>query len=154
MANITMDFDTNVLVNAIHAATWILNLQTGELSINERWADMIGYSLEELQPVSILTWNRLAHPEDVERSKEEFQRLQRGEVSRYHLEIRMKHKMGHWVYLLDSGQIVEYDNEKLPLIAMGIHMDITESKILQLKLEARERLLSQIMENTKDIIYK
>lgn len=154
MANITIDFDTNVLVNAIHAATWILNLQTGELSINERWADMIGYSLEELQPVSILTWNRLAHPEDVERSKEEFQRLQRGEVSRYHLEIRMKHKMGHWVYLLDSGQIVEYDNEKLPLIAMGIHMDITESKILQLKLEARERLLSQIMENTKDIIYK
>ena len=154
MVNSTLDFDTNILVKAIHAATWILNLQTGELSINERWAEMVGYTLEELQPVSILTWNSLAHPEDVERSKEEFQRLHRGEISRYHLEIRMKHKMGHWVYLLDSGQIVEYDKDRMPLIAMGVHLDITESKILQLKLEARERLLSQIMENTKDIIYK
>lgn len=154
MTNITMNFDTNILVNAIHAATWILNLQTGELSINERWADMIGYSLEELQPVSILTWNSLAHPEDVEKSNKEFQRLHRGEISRYHLEIRMKHKLGHWVYLLDSGQIVEYDKDRMPLIAMGVHLDITESKILQLKLEARERLLSQIIENTKDIIYK
>lgn len=154
MTNITMNFDTNILVNAIHAATWILNLQTGELSINERWADMIGYSLEELQPVSILTWNSLTHPEDVEKSNKEFQRLHRGEISRYHLEIRMKHKLGHWVYLLDSGQIVEYDKDRMPLIAMGVHLDITESKILQLKLEARERLLSQIIENTKDIIYK
>lgn len=154
MTNITMNFDTNILVNAIHAATWILNLQTGELSINERWADMIGYSLEELQPVSILTWNSLAHPEDVEKSNKEFQSLHRGEISRYHLEIRMKHKLGHWVYLLDSGQIVEYDKDRMPLIAMGVHLDITESKILQLKLEARERQLSQIMENTKDIIYK
>jgi len=149
-----MNFDTNILVNAIHAATWILNLQTGELSINERWADMIGYSLEELQPVSILTWNSLTHPEDVEKSNKEFQRLHRGEISRYHLEIRMKHKLGHWVYLLDSGQIMEYDKDRMPLIAMGVHLDITESKILQLKLEARERLLSQIIENTKDIIYK
>ncbi|WP_313127026.1 sensor domain-containing diguanylate cyclase [Proteiniclasticum ruminis] len=154
MTNITMNFDTNILVNAIHAATWILNLQTGELSINERWADMIGYSLEELQPVSILTWNSLTHPEDVEKSNKEFQRLHRGEISRYHLEIRMKHKLGHWVYLLDSGQIMEYDKDRMPLIAMGVHLDITESKILQLKLEARERLLSQIIENTKDIIYK
>lgn len=154
MANIEMDFDTNILVNAIHAATWILNLQTGELNINERWAEMVGYTLEELQPIDITTWNRLAHPVDVEKSKAEFDRLYQGEVSRYHLEVRMRHKEGHWVYLLDSGQIVEYDSEGMPLIAMGIHMDITDSKLLQLKLEARERSLSQILENTKDIIYR
>jgi len=154
MTNITMDFDTNILVKAIHAATWIWNLQTGELNINERWADMVGYTMEELQPIDISTWNRLAHPQDVEKCKAEFERLHHGEVSRYHLEIRMRHKEGHWVYLLDSGQIVEYDSDGMPLMAMGIHMDITESKLLQLKLEARERALSQILENTKDIIYR
>lgn len=154
MESSTIDFDTNILVNAIHAATWIWNLQTGELNINERWAEMAGYTLEELHPVSIETWNRLAHPEDVEKSNQEIQRLIRGEITRYHMEIRMLHKKGHWVYLLDSGQIVEYDEEKKPLRAMGIHLDITDSKMLQLKMEAKELFLRQILENTKDVIYR
>ncbi len=36
-------FGTNV-------GTWECNVQTGEVVYNERWAEILGYSLAELQP--------------------------------------------------------------------------------------------------------
>lgn len=154
MENVTINFDTNIIVNAIRAATWAWNLKTGEMNINGHWAEMLGYTQDELYPIDISTWISITHPEDVEKNRVEFKRLLSGEASRYHLDIRMRHKEGHWVYLLASGQIIEHDEDGKPLIATGLHMDITEAKLLQLELEARERFLSQIMENTKDIIYR
>ncbi len=47
---------------------WDWNVRTGEVVFNERWAKIVGYTLEELQPVSIQTWRELAHPEDLEKS--------------------------------------------------------------------------------------
>ncbi|MEZ4483092.1 MAG: PAS domain-containing protein [Syntrophotaleaceae bacterium] len=36
--------------------TWEWNVQTGATRFNDRWAEMLGYSLEEISPVSIKTW--------------------------------------------------------------------------------------------------
>jgi PAS domain S-box-containing protein len=46
---------------------WDWRVQTGEAAFNERWAEIVGYSLDELEPVSIATWTELCHPEDLER---------------------------------------------------------------------------------------
>ena len=45
--------------------TWEWNVQTGETRFNERWAGLIGYTLDELAPVSIATWMQHAHPDDL-----------------------------------------------------------------------------------------
>jgi hypothetical protein len=42
---------------------------------NERWAEIIGYSLAELAPISIETWKRLVHPKDYQRSNKEFEKV-------------------------------------------------------------------------------
>ena len=39
-----------------NVGTWAWNVQTGEMSTNERWASILGYTLEEISPVSIDTW--------------------------------------------------------------------------------------------------
>lgn len=44
------------IVDGMGAGTWEWNAQTGETRFNESWASMLGYTLEELQPVSIATW--------------------------------------------------------------------------------------------------
>ena len=36
-----------------NAGMWDWNVQTGETVFNERWADIVGYSLQELEPISI-----------------------------------------------------------------------------------------------------
>ena len=43
-----------------HVGTWEWNVQTGDVLFNERWAEMAGYRLDELSPVNIDTWLKLA----------------------------------------------------------------------------------------------
>lgn len=41
----------NNVIEAIRIGTWEWNFKTKEIKINERWANIIGYTIEELQPV-------------------------------------------------------------------------------------------------------
>ena len=56
------------IIEATHIGTWEWNVQTGETVFNETWAQMIGYTLDELAPVSIKTWEKFAHPDDLKQS--------------------------------------------------------------------------------------
>ncbi len=64
-----------VIIQSTNAATWEWNIQTGAVVFNERWAEIIGYSLAELAPISIETWKRLVHPKDYQRSNKEFEKV-------------------------------------------------------------------------------
>ena len=114
-------FGTNV-------GTWECNVQTGEVVYNERWAEILGYSLAELQPVSRQTWYRLTHPDDVEKSEQKLAEVFSGAREAYDNEIRMRHKEGRWVWVLDRGRVVEWTKDGKPLRMSGTHSDITRLK--------------------------
>ena len=114
-------FGTNV-------GTWERNLQTGEAIYNERWAEIVGYTLAELRPVNTETWRRLTHPEDVEKSEQKLAEVISGEREAYDSEVRMQHKEGRWVWVLDRGRVVEWTKDGKPLRMSGTHTDITRLK--------------------------
>jgi PAS domain-containing protein len=60
---------SSLLVDATKAAIWVWNVQTGEVEFNERWAEIIGYTLKELKPISINPWLKYAHEDDLKISK-------------------------------------------------------------------------------------
>ena len=113
-----------------NVGTWEWNVQTGETHFNERWAEIIGYTLEELEPLSIETWINAAHPNDLKRSKEQLEKNFSGELERYECEVRMRHKNGHWVWVADRGKVVEWTADGQPLRMSGTHADITGRKNL------------------------
>jgi PAS domain S-box-containing protein len=41
------------IIEGTHIGTWEWFVQTGETTFNERWAEIIGYSLSELEPINI-----------------------------------------------------------------------------------------------------
>lgn len=145
---------SNLVVDVMQAGTWQWNILTNETVYNERWAEIIGYTLEELLPTTYKTWATFAHPEDISRSNEEVKKVLKGETKYYSLEVRMRHKSGHWIWVLDSGKVVESDAEGKPIKMVGTHIDITERKKEQLRSEENEVFLSQIINHTKDIIYR
>lgn len=121
--------DTERLAQALEGSRlglWDWNMQTGETVFNERWAEIAGYSLADLMPVSIDTWLSLAHPEDVAASNATIEAHVRGEVDFYDAVLRMRHRDGHWVWVHDRGRIVERDSEGTPLRIVGTHEDVTE----------------------------
>ena len=85
------------VIEGTNVGTWEWNVQSGEVVINERWAEIIGYRPGELQPISIDTWQRLAHADDLEQPGALLRRHFAGEIPYYQCEARMRHKDGHWV---------------------------------------------------------
>ena len=56
------------IIDGTRAGTWQWNVQTGDIVFNERWAEIIGYTLAELMPTTLQTWENLAHPDDLGQS--------------------------------------------------------------------------------------
>ncbi|MEI7815363.1 MAG: PAS domain S-box protein, partial [Coriobacteriia bacterium] len=117
-----------VIVEGAGVGTWEWNVQTGELVINERWARIIGFTLDELAPVSVETWEKYGHPDDLIRSGELLDLHFAGELEYYDFECRMRHKDGHWVWVRDRGRVLTRTAAGEPLIMVGTHTDITEFK--------------------------
>lgn len=122
------------IIDSNSIGTWEWNVQTGETIFNERWAEIVGYTTDELKPISIDTWLKLIHPDDVEKSSSTLNAHFQGESSQYECEVRMKHKNGYWVWVLDKGKVLSFTPEGKPLTMFGTHTDITERKAFEKKI--------------------
>ncbi len=118
-------------LQAMQAGTWEWRLDTGAVRLSERWAGIMGYTLAELEPLSEQTFARLCHPDDLAESRRRVDAHLAGRSEGYACESRMRHKDGHWVWVLDSGRIVERDAEGRPLRMMGARQDVTERRAAQ-----------------------
>ncbi len=142
----------DAILKGTNVGTWEWNIQTGETIFNERWAEIIGYTLEEISPTNIETWMKYTHPEDLEISSGLLKKHFNGNLSYYACEVRMKHKNGAWVYILDRGRVNKWDESGKPLIMSGTHQDITLRKLAEQSLLTTTDELRSVMESTKDVI--
>lgn len=140
------------ILEGTRAGTWEWNVRTGEIILNERWAEMLGYTLEELQPLSIAIWKRFSHPEDVERSEKLLEKHFRGELEYYENEIRMKHCKGHWIWVQDRGKVARWTEDGKPLLMSGTHQDITERKENEERLKSSEENFRTFFETLDDLM--
>lgn len=123
------------IIDGTRTATWEWNVQTGEVVFNARWAEIIGYTLDELQPLSIDTWMRLAHPDDLAVSNARLTEHFEGRVPYYECEVRMRHREGRWIWVLDRGQVSSWTADGQPLLMSGTHQDVTARKEAELRVQ-------------------
>ena len=116
------------ILDGTDVGTWEWDVETGETVFNERWAKIIGYRLEELEPVTIETWMRFVHPDDLDRANALLQEHFAGRVPVYDCELRMRHRNGHWVWVHDRGRVAAWTHDGKPLLMSGTHLDITQRK--------------------------
>jgi len=131
------------ILKGTNAGTWEWNVQTGETRFNERWAEIVGLTLEELSPVSIETWYRMVHPDDLAKSNAMLQRHFIGEIDQYECEARMRHRDGHWVWVLDRGRVTTWTADGQPEWMYGTHRDVTAAHTAQQRLAESEALLAR-----------
>ncbi|MBT3207904.1 MAG: PAS domain-containing protein [Bacteroidetes bacterium] len=102
------------------------NLETNEIYYSPGWKSMLGYKDEEL-PNDFSIWENLTEPEDVKKSWEMQQELINKQRDHFEMELKMKHKDGHWVVILSRAEAFFNDKAKAIRI-VGTHVDISDRK--------------------------
>ena len=139
------------IIDAAEAGTWELDVAANRLTINDRWAGMLGYTPAELQDRPRFGFDDLIHPEDLARLLAQHEALVRGPES-FANEIRMRHRDGHWVWILSRGRVVSRDATGRPVRIAGIHLDISDRKRLETELVAERDYLARLMETSDSCI--
>jgi len=133
-AGIKMDESRETLelaVTGTGAGLWDWDIKTNLIVINDRFADMIGYRKSELAPLTIDIWEKLSHPDDLEKSNKLILKHFAGDLYHFQTEIRMKHKNGHWIWVLNQGRVVERGPDRSPLRMVGTTQDISERVLIR-----------------------
>lgn len=134
------------IIDSAGLGTWEYNLQTGQLIYNHHWAATLGYTLDEISPVTEQTWYNIIHPEDKTRVQEHLRAHLEGKTGYYELELRYKHKNGSWVWVVDKGSVATFTPDGKPEWVMGSIQDITERKNNELLLSHYKELLQATKE--------
>ena len=132
--------------------TWDWNVQTGEIIVNKRWTEMLGYTLEEIEP-DVRFWKKLIHPDEFPAVMEILNAHLEGQTLFYETEYRLRHKSGSWVWVLDKGKAIERDAQGKAVRACGTHLDITERKMAEGALRDSEERLRLALEAANQGLY-
>ncbi len=125
---------------------WDWNIQTGEVQRNERWAEMLGYTLPEID-INFRHWTDLLHPDDRAAASQSIQDHLEGRIPVHECEYRMRTKDGQYKWILDRARIVQRDAQGRPVRMSGTHTDISEQKWAEERItrlnSLKERLLGR-----------
>lgn len=131
------------VIEATKAGTWQWNVATGECRFNDTWAAMLGYTLAELGEQNFELWAKHVHPDDVAQTRANQLKHFNGETPMYETEFRMRHKAGHWVWLLSRGRVLSWTEDCKPAWMYGTHTDIGERKQQQIALQKSQDFLDR-----------
>ena len=118
------------IIRAADVGTWEFDAVADRNTINDRWAEMLGYARAELEPMTGARLRELVHPDDRPSLQHEFIIDPDGgpDLRNIHQEFRLRHRDGHYVWVLSSGRVSRWDEAGRPVLLAGIHMDITARK--------------------------
>ncbi|MDW7670234.1 MAG: PAS domain S-box protein [Bacillota bacterium] len=136
-------------LEASREGVWDWNMVTGTNIVSENWAQMIGYSLKEVNQDYDFFWNRI-HPDDRERMTLIRGRYLRGELPEYHVVFRLMAKDGQLRWILSRGKVVEWDEAGNPQRMVGTHQDITRQKKAEEALKYQKGVLESFFRYSPD----
>jgi len=93
---------------------------------------MLGYRDDELEN-NLNTWQERVHPDDLAQADKEIQLNLEGKTDAYENRHRLRHKDGHWVWILDRGK-TQFDEEGKAIRMIGTHTDLSTEINLTKKL--------------------
>jgi diguanylate cyclase (GGDEF)-like protein/PAS domain S-box-containing protein len=126
---------------AVHGANdglWDWKLRTNEIYFSPRWARMLGYSDNEIWSDPEEWFSRI-HPADRERVRAQLAAHCENSTPEFSSEYRIRHKNGHYIWMLSRGIAVHDENGVAVRIA-GSQTDITEGKVADALTELPNRV--------------
>jgi two-component system, sensor histidine kinase and response regulator len=142
----------NAAVSGADMATWDWHVPSGEVTVNERWAEVMG-ELASAMPVQMADWEARVAEEDRDRVRAVLRRHLAGRTANFEVEYRVRHRDGSWVWMLARGKVVERQRSGAALRVMGTALDISARKRSEGEAERDRVRLQAILRTAGDGLY-
>jgi len=129
--------------NGVNDGLWDWDVRRNTIYFAPQWKRMIGYDDSEL-PNAFEEWEKRVHPDDLPKAMAAIEASMAKPNVPYRAQFRLRHKDGHWVWIMDRGQTI-FDEEGHPIRMVGYHTDISEHKNLELQLLQSQQLFDLFM---------
>ena len=123
---------------------WDWNVTDDTIERSLRWYQILGYGKDGVSS-NRAAWPELVHPDDLARINHQMNSLLVGDQDRYSIELRMRHKDGHYVSVLTRGYILR-DDQKRATRVCGTTTNLTERKAEEAKLNLAAAVFQQSRE--------
>ncbi len=115
-----------LIIHGTGVGIWEFDYGSDRVLLNARAAELFGYTLRELEPFTLSALLAMLHPDDQSAFHVAVEHATGHEEGRFECDFRARHKLGHWVWIHDTGRITARDAKGNPLRASGALIDISE----------------------------
>jgi PAS domain S-box-containing protein len=140
-----------LVVTNMPDVAWMSDRGGGTVYISPRVAEVLGFTVEEVCRSGNTLWFGRIHPEDLERVKASYDAMFTS-GSGLDIEYRIRHKLGHWVWLHNRASVPSAKEGKR--YAHGVFRDVTAQKTGIVSVPQREEPFSVQAENLPGILYR
>ena len=141
-----------LVIAATDDAPWDWDLVHGTVYFSPEWWQMIGYEPDEL-PATADLWQRIAHPDDVERVTLLSQAALTSACRTSRFEMRVRHKQGHYVPIESRAYILRDETGRVLRIS-GLNSDLTARKQVEVERSHAQELLQQVSARVPGVVYQ
>ena len=137
----------SLAIDASGIGLWDWHLPSDEI-YHSNFEQLLGYSSKELTGF-MGHLKPLVHPEDYPAVKKAIVLHLRKRTPIYHVQYRMRHRRGHWIWVEDNGRVVAWNEDGRGIRMIGTRRDITKER----ELEQRLRLSASVFHHAAEAIF-
>jgi diguanylate cyclase (GGDEF)-like protein/PAS domain S-box-containing protein len=123
---------------------WDWDLASGRLLTSSQWQTMLGYAPGEISDID--AWRAICHPDDLPEAGRRLEAHFSGNTPHYEFEHRLRHKLGHWVWVLGKAKVVSRNAAGQPIRVVGTNVNIDAFK------RTEQALQREIVKN--DVLFR
>ncbi|WP_051333597.1 putative bifunctional diguanylate cyclase/phosphodiesterase [Aliagarivorans marinus] len=109
------------------AGVWDWSLLDNEVYYAPQWKAMLGYGEDEINQ-HIEEWEGRIHPADADKAQSSLRRHLQKETEIFECVHRIRHKKGHYLWVLTRGMVVEHSEQGLPARLICTQTNISETR--------------------------
>jgi len=134
-----------VILKGGNLGFWDWDMATGYVIYNRRWAAILGYSADDIEP-EIDTWLGKIHPDDKENVTRTLQEHLEGKNHFFESEHRLLSGTGQWKWVLMNGNVMERDDSGMAKRIAGTVLDISRRRRAEEEVARLNNDLERIVE--------
>lgn len=143
-ANVSMKEQMELAFSGSRDGLWDWDIINDTVYFSLRWKEMLGYKNDELEN-KFSTWQDRVHPDDLKQALKDIQLNLDGKIDVYENKHRIRHKDGHWIWILARGK-TKFDDIGNAVRMIGTCTDLTNEINLSNKLSELNHKLETTIE--------